>query len=368
MFRDRDCTTRRRSWARSTRTNSSRHVTVGTTKKSAATNCCAWLVKNVRHVCEGRGRRRTIIQRGATPHPGALKNLGHRVGSIARILKAHGVAITPRTILSTVAAYSGRVLPTTEKAMRKSSGSLAICALAAASFLSCAEREPPGPAVDTAAAMRAEYAPFFAFLDVDDDEELAQTPEAATRLGRKDNYDKLNDFSEAQQDRMLEWRRKSVVAMKAQFDRANSIRTLRPTTTSGRWSWIGPRAVKFRRDAYVFGFGNASVHSDRPNFLISFHRVDSAADMDVYTSRVGQLARGRTYPVVERAQAAARDGIQYPNSSTRLSFVRASRSSSARRSARDLTHRSGQMARARSRSSSTPAKRRRNRRRRWPTA
>ena len=49
------CTTRRRSWARSTKTNSSRHVTVGTTKKSAAISCCAWLVKNVRQVCEGSG-------------------------------------------------------------------------------------------------------------------------------------------------------------------------------------------------------------------------------------------------------------------------------------------------------------------------
>ena len=35
-------------------------MAVGTTKKSAAINCCAWLVKNVRQVCEGRGRRRTM--------------------------------------------------------------------------------------------------------------------------------------------------------------------------------------------------------------------------------------------------------------------------------------------------------------------
>jgi hypothetical protein len=33
---------------------------VGTTKKSAAISGCAWLVKNVRHVCDGSGRRRTM--------------------------------------------------------------------------------------------------------------------------------------------------------------------------------------------------------------------------------------------------------------------------------------------------------------------
>ncbi len=33
------CTMRRRSWARITKTNTSRHVAVGTTKKSAATSC-----------------------------------------------------------------------------------------------------------------------------------------------------------------------------------------------------------------------------------------------------------------------------------------------------------------------------------------
>jgi putative ABC transport system permease protein len=51
------CTTRRRSCARRTSTNSSRYVTVGTTKKSAATICPMWVARNVRHVCDGDGRR-----------------------------------------------------------------------------------------------------------------------------------------------------------------------------------------------------------------------------------------------------------------------------------------------------------------------
>jgi hypothetical protein len=48
---------RRRAWAKITSAKSSRPVALGTTKKSAATICPMWLVKNVRHVCDG-GRRR----------------------------------------------------------------------------------------------------------------------------------------------------------------------------------------------------------------------------------------------------------------------------------------------------------------------
>src|SRR2546428_663412 len=42
--------TRRRSWARITRTKSTLWVTVGTTKKSRATRSCTWFFKKVFHV------------------------------------------------------------------------------------------------------------------------------------------------------------------------------------------------------------------------------------------------------------------------------------------------------------------------------
>jgi len=47
------CRTRRRWCARITSTNRSRHVAVGTTKKSAAAICVAWFAKNVRHDRDG---------------------------------------------------------------------------------------------------------------------------------------------------------------------------------------------------------------------------------------------------------------------------------------------------------------------------
>ena len=73
----------------------------------------------------------------------------------------------------------------------------------------------------TSAAPADQTAPFVAWLDEQFARELEAVPERATRLGSKQNYDKLNDYTEAGQDRVLEWRRRSVAEMKQKFDRAS---------------------------------------------------------------------------------------------------------------------------------------------------
>jgi hypothetical protein len=52
------CRTRRRSWARTTRTNNTLNIAVETVKKSTETRLPTWLARNVRQVCEGGVRRR----------------------------------------------------------------------------------------------------------------------------------------------------------------------------------------------------------------------------------------------------------------------------------------------------------------------
>src|SRR5437879_1343021 len=66
------CTTRRRSWERTTKTNSTRNQAVGTVKKSIDAICCMWFFKNGRQVCDGglRFRRRCFpTVDGATSIP-----------------------------------------------------------------------------------------------------------------------------------------------------------------------------------------------------------------------------------------------------------------------------------------------------------
>src|SRR5262249_13310919 len=138
--------------------------------------------------------------------------------------------------------------------MRKTYGLLAIGVLAATGLLACGETKPPEPAVDPQAVMKAEGARLVAVLDTQVGEGLAQSPERATQLGRKSNYDKLNDISEAQQDRALEWRRTSVAAMKSRFDRAKLDQDAQANYDI--WAFElerAEKAMKFRRHGYVFG-------------------------------------------------------------------------------------------------------------------
>ena len=174
----------------------------------------------------------------------------------------------------------------------------------------CTPAKPPTAEIARVDTLAAETARLTTYLDAEFEKELALNPERATQLGRKDNYDKMNDYSEAQQDRMLDWRRKSVADMKAQFDRSK-------LNSDGQMNddiWAmeldrAERAQKYRRQAYVFG--RSATHSERPSFLISFHRVSEVSDMEAYNSRLAQLGRIMDQSV-EKAKAAAGDKIRMP--------------------------------------------------------
>jgi uncharacterized protein (DUF885 family) len=137
------------------------------------------------------------------------------------------------------------------------------------------------------AQSEAEAARFTAFLDREFEQEVAQKPQLATALGRKDNMDKLNDISDAAELRLLEWRRGSVARMKAQFDRAK----LPPHSQASYDMWAleldrAELTYKFRRYQPPFYSFLYSVHSQLPNFLINTHVVGSADDMRAYNARV----------------------------------------------------------------------------------
>ncbi len=75
------------------------------------------------------------------------------------------------------------------------------------------------PALETKAAAPSaeESARLTKYLDAEYENELAMSPEDLTSRGRKDQYDKLDDYSDAGDDRLLEFRRKSVADMTASF-------------------------------------------------------------------------------------------------------------------------------------------------------
>jgi len=141
-------------------------------------------------------------------------------------------------------------------------------------------------------------------------EQLEFSPQTKTRLGDKSDYDSLNDYSVAGSDEQLSWRRQSVAAMKADFD--YDLLNEDGKLSYDMWSYSLDRAeagVPFRQHGYIFGRGGP--HASLPNFLINYHRVDDALDIEAYLSRLGELDRvfGE---LLDRARSASMAGIRQP--------------------------------------------------------
>ncbi len=149
-----------------------------------------------------------------------------------------------------------------------------------------------------------------AYLDEAFEQELAMNPEELAQLGRKEQYDKLTDRSEAADARRLAWRRQSVAEMKRRFDPA----TLGEDARTSYDMWVlelgrAEEAEKWRGHEYVFGRGG--LHTRLPNFMINTHRVDTLADMDAYVARVRLIGPALDVDL-GAAQRASAAGVRMP--------------------------------------------------------
>ena len=184
-----------------------------------------------------------------------------------------------------------------------------ILLLAALLIVGC-DAEPPAPAAPTAAA-GTESARLNAWFDARFEEQLDFSPLTKTQLGRKDDYDKIDDVSESAQDAQLEWRRQTVRDLKSQFDRASL--TPEARTSYDLWVYALERAEAaqpFRRRGYVF-HQMGGGHTGLPQVLITQHRVDEDADMVAYVARVAGIGRA-VGQLLERARLAADEGVHAP--------------------------------------------------------
>jgi uncharacterized protein (DUF885 family) len=137
----------------------------------------------------------------------------------------------------------------------------------------------------------AEDARINAWFDAKFEEQLDFSPMGRSYMGDKKDYDKIDDLSEAAQDRALEWHRRSVEELKAKFDRSKL--SLDAQTSYDLWIFqydLAAAAAKFRRNEYIFN-QNFSPHTRFPQFLIAIHKVDEPADMDAYIARIKGLSR-----------------------------------------------------------------------------
>jgi len=148
------------------------------------------------------------------------------------------------------------------------------------------------------------------YLDEEYEEELRFSPESLTMQGRRDLYDQLDDRSEAAAQERLEWRRDSVREMKARFDYA--LLTPEARTSFDLWAEAlaeAELADRFRRHDYIFI--RSGAHTELPNFLINFHEVSDASDLEAYVARLAKVDDALVQ-LIERARAAGADGVRPP--------------------------------------------------------
>lgn len=149
-----------------------------------------------------------------------------------------------------------------------------------------------------------------AWLDEQYEEQLDFSPQTRSVLGDRTDYDRLNDQTLAARERNLQWLRDSVATMEADFD-------YEALTDDGKlsydmWAYSlqqAERAAPYQNYGYIFGRGGP--HSSLPSFMISFHRVETVADLEAYVARLRDFDRVLG-ELMERTRLQVEAGIRQP--------------------------------------------------------
>lgn len=143
------------------------------------------------------------------------------------------------------------------------------------------------------------------------EEYLAFSPITQTSLGRKTDYDKIDDFSEEAQLEQLEWLRSATAQLEASFEYDD----LSPQDQLSYDMWLyrleqAERQYKFREQSYVL-HQMGSPQSALPTFLLTQHQVDDESDMQAFIARIGGIGTAMDQ-LLARAQANAAAGTRPP--------------------------------------------------------
>lgn len=179
--------------------------------------------------------------------------------------------------------------------------------------LGCSETPAPeaaekGPDPDR---IVRESARMNAWFDNKYEELLDFSPMTKTFLGRKAGNSDIDDFSVAAEQRELGWRRETVLEMERDFD----YQYLDPETRASYDLWKyqyeeEAAGARFRQNEYIFEQMSA-IQSFLPNFLISFHEVETPEDMEAYLHRIEGVSIA-IEQLIERARANAEAGVRPP--------------------------------------------------------
>ncbi len=163
----------------------------------------------------------------------------------------------------------------------------------------CTTIVPPPPPAAPVAIVRpaapadpaAEDQRLMAFLDAAFEVQAARSPQFLTALGRKDQYDRLNNYTDQYRQQSLALAQSQLAQLRGGFDPAR-------LTAAGRLSYrLFEEDVEQDVDSFRWrwhGFPastNGSPAGSIPVFLINQHRISSVADAQAYISRLREVER-----------------------------------------------------------------------------
>ncbi|BDI59573.1 DUF885 domain-containing protein [Qipengyuania nanhaisediminis] len=143
------------------------------------------------------------------------------------------------------------------------------------------------------------------------EEQLAFSPITQTALGRKTDYDKIDDLSVEAELEQLEWLREATAQMEASFDYDEL--SAEDQLSYDMWKFRleqAERAYAFREQGYIL-HQMGSAQSGLPTFLLTQHRVDDESDMEAFIARIGGIGTAMDQ-LLDRAKANAAAGTRPP--------------------------------------------------------
>ncbi len=143
------------------------------------------------------------------------------------------------------------------------------------------------------------------------EERLAFSPLELTFLGRKEQYDQIDQLSLEASQEQLDWYADSIVQMQQNFSYENLDQESRTSWDLWIYQYERQRDLQsFASQFYIFEQMNGT-HSLFPTFMINYHHVETLADMQAYISRIEQLDRALGQEL-EKAQMNAELGVRPP--------------------------------------------------------
>ncbi|MEM1194741.1 MAG: DUF885 domain-containing protein [Pseudomonadota bacterium] len=186
--------------------------------------------------------------------------------------------------------------------------SLLLTASAPLTLIGCDTLAPPVAKIDCATTQTE---CLYTWFEVKFEEELAFSPIRQTALGRKSDYDKVDDFSLEGLTALAQWWQQSLAEMEANFDyEALSSEAQLSYDMFAYRADLAAQSVEFADQEYIL-HQMGGTHTALPSFMLSQHRVEDESDMVAFIARLGGIGAAMDQ-LLKRAQDNAAAGTRPP--------------------------------------------------------